>query len=1527
MQPQSNRAWRRERNTRRGGSAAHRRRLTLDRLEDRSLMAVAYSPALAVTGPSGGRPLEVALQYLSTSGAQFGVSPGDVDRLAVTDQYTDTVGAKATHIYLRQGYKGLTIDNANLSVTVMPDGSILSVFGSFVPGLDLASQSLVVSPRLSATDALLAAAPALQLDGDFTPQIRSVSDGVDQATTLIDPDLSLDPIPAMLRYVYTNDGNVELTWDFVVRTPDNQHWYDISVDASAGTILRQADWVDHYSAKYNVYALPIKSPLYGDRTILTDPADLTASPNGWHSTNSATTAEFTTTRGNNVNAYEDSANTNAPGNYADGGASLNFDFPIDYTKAPSTYVDAAITSEFYLVNMSHDLHYKYGFTEAAGNFQVNNFTNGGVGNDPVQAEAQDGGGMDNANMATPPDGTSPRMQMYIFDITNPYLDGDLDAEVVTHEFGHGVSNRLTGGPANASALQTNQSGGMGEGWSDFWALMFTQLPTDTKNTPRPVGAWLNGAPAGGPGIRRFSYSYDMGVNPQTFADYNTDTSYFGGPEPHNTGELWTQVLWDMNWNLINKFGFDPDLKKGYQTGGAGNLLALQLVMDGLKIQPVNPTFIEARDAILAADKALTGGENQPEIWEAFARRGLGLSASTSNSDSTVVNTATDMPVFMTIDLNLPTGLTEHQPITTNTVIGTVVDPSNPGPASQYQVTIDWGDGKTPTPGTLVPTGVGTFNLVADKTYDQGGMYGVKATLLKIGSVTTKGSAQITIKDLPISVTANNIAADEGIAFSGQLATFVDSDPTPSAPSLYRATVTWDDATTSLGTVTQNSLGHYAVSATRVFHGGVHAFTVNVTGPGGGTSSDAATATVTNSTLLAFPTTIDATEGTAFTGLVATFTDADPSHPPVSYSSADIAWGDGTTSRGTIVPLSSGTFGVMATHIFTVGAISVVVTIKDSDLSQAATTSTGNAANAPIYLSASDVQLDEGFPSNVLLGTFQDTNILSGSADFRLMVDWGDDTDPTEEQVVWNGRGNYVLAGQHSYTYTGTAFAITLTLEEIKADRTNPTAPPTVVGTYVATAQAYVNNAHLSANGRTITAVEGAAIPPSTVLSTFIDQNPTGLAGDYTATINWGNGQTSPGIVNATDTPGSVQVGAAGYSFPVAGSYSYTVQVLDNAGTPVNADGLVTVTDAPLTGINENAITATEATSTGPVLVGSFDDSNRSGQLNQFSATIYWGDGSTSPGLIVGTGTAGRYQVVGTHTYANPGTYTTAVGVTSAQGSTTTMTGTAWVADLILPLAGQIDPMSDTGASSADGVTKAANIIFRGTAQANSVIHLYAQPARGGDGFAVGTTGSDATGSWALGSSALPSGDYRFYAQATDADNRPGSVLTPLNIPGRGGSILIDNSSPTVSGVTFDPRSSAFRVTFDEPVAGLDLNGLLASSNYSVLQGRRTVNPSSVTLDPSDASSVLVRFHLGRPRGIYQLTMNSSGLRDLAGNVLDERYYVAFPGTTHSPGENYVARFNTNGRTATGPMLVTPPNQLQAARQFSRFLMARVRRFR
>src|SRR4029077_15149650 len=166
----------------------------------------------------------------------------------------------------------------------------------------------------------------------------------------------------------------------------------------------------------------------------------------------------------------------------------------------------------------HDRLYQLGFTEAAGNFQSNNFGRGGAGNDAVQADAQDGGGFNNANFSTPPDGSAGRMQVYVFNGSSPARDGDFDAEVVLHEYTHGLSNRRVGGGVGISALQ---SAGMGEGWSDFYGLALLSEPGDDPGANTAAGGYatyqfFNLTENYYYGIRRYPYSTNLSKNPLTF---------------------------------------------------------------------------------------------------------------------------------------------------------------------------------------------------------------------------------------------------------------------------------------------------------------------------------------------------------------------------------------------------------------------------------------------------------------------------------------------------------------------------------------------------------------------------------------------------------------------------------------------------------------------------------------------------------------------------------------------------------------------------------------------------------------------------------------------------------------------------------------------------------------------------------------------------------------------------------------------------------------------------------------------------
>ena len=143
-----------------------------------------------------------------------------------------------------------------------------------------------------------------------------------------------------------------------------------------------------------------------------------------------------------------------------------FDFPIDLSQSPTNYSSAAVVNLFYWCNWMHDRLYDLGFTEAAGNFQETNFNRGGLEGDSVQADAQDSGGSNNANFHTTPDGMpGSRMQMYLWTFANPNHDGSLDAEIILHEYTHGLSNRRVGGGMGMTMFQER---GMGEGWSDFF---------------------------------------------------------------------------------------------------------------------------------------------------------------------------------------------------------------------------------------------------------------------------------------------------------------------------------------------------------------------------------------------------------------------------------------------------------------------------------------------------------------------------------------------------------------------------------------------------------------------------------------------------------------------------------------------------------------------------------------------------------------------------------------------------------------------------------------------------------------------------------------------------------------------------------------------------------------------------------------------------------------------------------------------------------------------------------------------------
>ncbi|KAK5996575.1 Extracellular metalloproteinase mep [Cladobotryum mycophilum] len=548
----------------------------------------------------------------------------DSEFRVIDDHYVDVDGIG--HVHFKQTAHGIDIDNADFKVNIGRDGTVFSFGNGFYAGKIPDASPL---HKRDFSDPVAGLHGAVQLLGLPVDTKGATAVPVDQSkedyTFKGTSGAQKDP-QARLVYLTKADGSLSLTWRVETDTLDN--WLQTYVDAKSGEEIHGVvDWVNDL-ATLEVYPWGVNDPTEGDRVTIKDPWRADASPLNWFNDGSK---KYTTTRGNNAIAQVNPSGGNTYlNNYRpDAGASLNFVYPYNTSISdPKSYQDASITQLYYTGNKYHDLLYVLGFNEAAGNFQNDNQGKGGKGADYVILNSQDGSGTNNANFATPPDGQNGRMRMYLWTASKPQRDCAFEAGVVLHEFTHGLSNRLTGGPANSNCLNALESGGMGEGWSDFYATAIRLKKDDTHSTDYPMGAWVDNNPKG---IRQYPYSTSLTTNPLTYKSLNTQN------EVHAIGTTWATVLYELLWNLIDKHGKNdadfPTLdSKGVPTDG--KFLSMKLVMAGMSLQPCNPTMVSARDAIIDADKSLTGGSNVCEIWKAFAKRGLGQNAKYSSSSRT-----------------------------------------------------------------------------------------------------------------------------------------------------------------------------------------------------------------------------------------------------------------------------------------------------------------------------------------------------------------------------------------------------------------------------------------------------------------------------------------------------------------------------------------------------------------------------------------------------------------------------------------------------------------------------------------------------------------------------------------------------------------------------------------------------------------------------------------------------------------------------------------------------------------------------
>ncbi len=417
-----------------------------------ALMALVLVPGSmsATDGAGESQPgvdaLSIALDHVTTNAADLGVTRADVANLAVTSSYRSSASG-VTHVNLNQRFRGLEVFGGHVTVNVGRDGKVVFAAGSLVDGLTSGASG---DEDLGPTQAVEAAAEGLDLDDPANLRVLSQSGGAAQKTVVSNGGISEGPIAARLGWQPTADG-LRLAWQVTIDDSSDVHLWNATVDAETGELLAAEDWTNQDSlgdlaqtlartnftaqaatiypvspnpvldgSSYRVFRLPDESPNDAPRQLVENPADGLASPFGWHDTNGVPGAEFTITRGNNNHAYLDQDDNEQEdfGGSPSGGPGLDFDFPVDFSQHSQAYREAVTTNLFYGCNTIHDVLYRYGLDEAAGNFQANNYGRGGLGGDYVRCEAADGSGTNNANFSTPTEPTPgtgvPRMQMFLW---------------------------------------------------------------------------------------------------------------------------------------------------------------------------------------------------------------------------------------------------------------------------------------------------------------------------------------------------------------------------------------------------------------------------------------------------------------------------------------------------------------------------------------------------------------------------------------------------------------------------------------------------------------------------------------------------------------------------------------------------------------------------------------------------------------------------------------------------------------------------------------------------------------------------------------------------------------------------------------------------------------------------------------------------------------------------------------------------------------------------------------------------------
>jgi len=759
--------------------------------------------------------------------------------------------------------------------------------------------------------------------------------------------------------------------------------------------------------------------------------------------------------------------------------------------------------------------------------------------------------------------------------------------------------------------------------------------------------------------------------------------------------------------------------------------------------------------------------------------------------ATITGTATVGDAALTAGTVSASGGVEGGSATT--LSATFADSNSAAPASDFTATITWGDGGPTSTGTVTGSG-GSYSVAGLHTYAEEGSYAISIAVADDGGQTATITGTATVGDAALTGSSTATAGGtEAASNSSALSAATFSDANSRAPAGdFTATITWGDGgPTSTGTVT-GSGGSYSVAGSHTYaEEGSYAISIAVADVGGQTATITGTATVGDAALTGSSTaTAGGSEGASNSSVLAaaTFTDANTAAPATDFT-ATITWGDGgPTSTGTVTG-SGGSYSVAGSHTYAEeGSYAISIAVADDGGQTATITGTATVGDAALTgSSTATAGGSEGASNSSVLAaaTFTDANTAAPAGHFTATITWGDGG-PTSTGTVTGSGGSYSVAGSHTYAEEG-SYSISIAV----ADDGGQMA--TITGTATVGDAALTDSSTATAGG-----IEGASNSSVLSAATFSDANSGAPAGDFTATITWGDGgPTSTGTVAGSGGTYSV---AGSHTYAEEGSYAISISVVDDGGNTATITGTATVGDAALTGSGTTTAAGAEGASNSSVLAAAtFTDANTAAPASDFTATITWGDGgATSTGTVSGSG--GSYSVVGTHTYAEEGSYTISIGVVDDGGKTATITGTATV-NLVPPTAAIAGPstaipgqpitftLSATSPSPSD---QAAGFTFTINWGDGSALQTIAATPGNGAGTAVSHVFSTA-------------GTFTPQVQATDDGGASSSLASGPSVtaaayiyaldPSASGAItLTGNASISTAGQVIDDSSSATALT-------------------------------------------------------------------------------------------------------------------------------------